>query len=295
MYNLRFINNFYYKFLGLGTLLILSLVGSYFFYRHNHPKYIPLPPRPEITLTIIPGWDLRDVAEYLVAQKLASSTADVYALTGEPAKLIKDGTKKYDLLWPNREIGIDIWSVKPDNQNYEGYLGPETVRVFQGSSVKEILSKFLFERAKQIDIQLPSEFPELNVKNMNWHEILTMASILEREVRNLEDKKLVADIFWRRLKKNWALQADSTVHYAVGKEGNVFTTNEDRQTDSLWNTYKYPGLPPGPICNPGLESIQAALYPEANNYWYFLTDKNGAVHYAKTLEEQNSNKYKYLK
>jgi len=254
-----------------------------------------LPPRPEITLTIIPGWDLRDVAEYLVAQKLASSTADVYALTGEPAKLIKDGTKKYDLLWPNREIGIDIWSVKPDNQNYEGYLGPETVRVFQGSSVKEILSKFLFERAKQIDIQLPSEFPELNVKNMNWHEILTMASILEREVRNLEDKKLVADIFWRRLKKNWALQADSTVHYAVGKEGNVFTTNEDRQTDSLWNTYKYPGLPPGPICNPGLESIQAALYPEANNYWYFLTDKNGAVHYAKTLEEQNSNKYKYLK
>ena len=116
--------------------------------------------------------------------------------------------------------------------------------------------------------------------------------MVEEEVQHPEDKAKVADILWRRYKNNWALQLDSSVHYVVDKTGNVFTTGKERSVDSLWNTYKYPGLPLGPIANPGLESIKAALYPEKNSYWYFLTGKDGTVYYAKTLEEHNANKRK---
>ncbi|MEK7213333.1 MAG: endolytic transglycosylase MltG, partial [Patescibacteria group bacterium] len=88
---------------------------------------------------------------------------------------------------------------------------------------------------------------------------------------------------------------DSSVHYAVNRTGTVFTTSKERQVDSLYNTYKYPGLPLGPISNPGLLAIKAALYPSPNNYWYFLSDEEGKIHYARTLEEHNLNKAKYLR
>jgi len=271
------------------------ITGAYFYYRHNHPKYVPLPPRPEITITIIPGWDLRDVAKYLVKIGLASSTEQVYQLVGEPAtdyRLKKNVVSTPDLQ-PDPDWQDLMLKNKPGYVSYEGYLAPETYRVYQDASLSEVVDKLMKQRAKEF---LDNYYASSNSETFkhNIYEVLTMASILEREVRNLEDKKLVADIFWRRLKKNWALQADSTVHYAVAKEGNVFTSSKDRQVDSLWNTYKYPGLPPSPICNPGLDSIKAALTPTKNDYWYFLTDKQGVVYYAKTLEEQNLNKYKYL-
>ena len=82
---------------------------------------------------------------------------------------------------------------------------------------------------------------------------------------------------------------------AVDKQGDVFTTAEDRESNSPWNTYKYPGLPMGPISNPSLESIISAIYPEKNNYWYFLTTFDGEVKYAKNLDEHNANVYKYLR
>ena len=95
---------------------------------------------------------------------------------------------------------------------------------------------------------------------------------------------------------NWALQADSTIHYIVGTSGSVFTSDLDRQVDSLWNTYKYPGLPLGSIGTPSLESIKAAIYPENNDYWYFLTTLDtGKVIYAKTLAEHNINIANYLR
>jgi UPF0755 protein len=173
-------------------------------------------------------------------------------------------------------------------------LAPETYRVYQNATLEEVFDKLLKQRSKEI---FDNYYASSNSKTFNheFYEVLTMASILEKEVQKFEDKKMVADIFWRRLKIGMALQADSTVHYTLGKEGSVFTSAKDRQTDSLWNTYKYPGLPPSPICNPGLDSVKAALEPTANNYWYFLTGKDGVVHYAKTLEEQNLNRFKFLR
>ena len=104
---------------------------------------------------------------------------------------------------------------------------------------------------------------------------------------------MIADIFWKRIKANIGLQSDATINFVTGK-GTTRPSLDDLKIYSLYNTYKYKGLPPGPISNPGLESIQAALYPTPNPYYYFLTDKDGGVHYAKDLEEHKQNRVKYL-
>ncbi len=244
---------------------------------------MPIAPRPEVTLTIIPGWNLRQVAEYLVLKGLASTTQDVYAITGEPGKLV-DKTTFYG-------PSDDLIEQKPGGISMEGYLAPETVRVFADDDLAEgVIDKFYFIRAKQITAAMREE---AQWKGKDVHQILTMASIVEDEAKTPEDRKMVADILWRRNKKHWALQVDSSVHYAIDKIGTVFTTGKERDVDSPWNTYKYPGLPPGPICNPSVESIDAALNPTPNSYWYFLSGRDGKMHYAKTLDEHAMNK-KYL-
>lgn len=222
------------------------------------------PETTERTITIIPGWDARDIATYVETEGIGSRD-ELYRIMGAPAS---------------------------STDGLEGYLAPDTYRVYKNASLDDIVSKLVAERNGQLTDQMKADIEK---SGHTLHEILTMASILEREVRGEHERAMVADIFWRRLKQGWALQADSTVHYVVGKEGSVFTTAADRQVDSPWNTYKYPGLPPAPISNPSLESIMAAIYPEKNEYWYFLTDNDGVVHYAKTNDEHNVNRAKYLR
>lgn len=240
----------------------------------------------EKTITIIPGWDLRDIAAYFVKEGIASTTEDVYKITGKPAIDYRNSSDAVS--------NIGEFSVLHDKLgyvSYEGYLAPETYRIFKNASVTDAVKKLIAERDAQFT---PQMYEAIKKSGHTVFEVLTMASLLEREVQGVEDRAIVADIFWRRFEKNWALQADSSVHYAVGKKKEVFTTSEDRDSTSLWNTYKYPGLPLGPISNPEIESITAAIYPKTNDYWYFLTASNGEVKYAKTLEEHNENKVKYL-
>ncbi|MSU75011.1 MAG: endolytic transglycosylase MltG [Candidatus Magasanikbacteria bacterium] len=272
------------------VLLLIFFVGGSFFvfkiYRHFHPVYIPIPPRPEVTITIIPGWNLRQVAEYLVLKGFASTTDDVYRITGEPARDYRMVANR----GPHIELDTSITQFKERNISYEGYLAPETYRVFADARLEDVIKKLIKERDKQFTADI---YKAVNKSGASVHEIITMASIVEREVKHDEDRTKVADILWRRVRRGWALQVDSSVHYAVDRTGDVFTTNKERDMDSPWNTYKYPGLPPGPISNPGLESIKAALSPEKNEYWYFLSGRDGKMYYGKTLEEHNANK-KYL-
>lgn len=255
-----------------GLVIIIAFLGATaFMWRQqvlkNRAEQLASRARAEKTITIIPGWDARDVANYLVAQGFVSSTADVFALIGRPAVINK--------------------------KSLEGYMAPETYRVYADASLDEIIKIVTIQREKELTTELKTEIEK---QGRTVHEILTMSSILEKEVRSKEDKAKVADIFWRRHDVGMGLQADSTVHYVVGKEGDVFTSNKDRAVDNLWNTYKYPKLPPGPISNPGIDSIMAAIYPEKNDYWYFLTTLDtGEVKYARTLAEHNANVAKYLR
>ncbi len=279
-----------FKKITVVIILIILAYGGYRVYRHLHPRYVPPPAREEVSLTIIPGWNLRQVAEYFVLKGFASTTEQVYDVTGRPAKDYR-GLKLQapELLDEDGQV-VPPDRAERDGLSYEGYIAPETIRVFKDAKLSDVIIKFLKERDKEIkDVVESTEGASVH----SWPEIMTMASIVEEEAKTPEDRRMVADILWRRNAKHWALQVDSSVHYAIDKTGTVFTTGKERDVDSPWNTYKYPGLPIGPISNPSVDSIRAAYQPEANDYWYFLSGRDGKMHYAKTLEEHAKNK-KYL-
>ncbi|OIO19777.1 MAG: hypothetical protein AUJ37_01885 [Candidatus Magasanikbacteria bacterium CG1_02_41_34] len=239
--------------------------------------------RKEREITLLPGWDIRQIAEYFEKEGIASAE-DFYRAVGTP---LNERPSTYDM------SDVPQFDSKSKDANLEGYLRPDTYRIFESASVDDIVGKLVHGRADQFTDQM---LADTNVQGKTVHEILTMASILEREVRTPEDRRLVSDLFWRRYNIGMALQADSTVHYITGTEGSVFTTKNAREVDSLWNTYKYPGLPPGPISNPSVGAIMAAIYPEKNTNWYFLTTLDtGEVKYAKTLDQQNANSATYLR
>jgi UPF0755 protein len=180
--------------------------------------------------------------------------------------------------------------IKLSGENLEGYLFPDTYYFPIDASGKEVV-KIMRENFEK---KISPYKEEIKKSGKSLHEIITMASLLEKEVKTKEEKKLVSGILWKRLKAGIPLQVDATITYITGKKTTKISL-EDLQIDSPYNTYKYKGLPPGPICNPGLESILAALYPEESEYWYYLSTPEGKTLFFKTLEEHNLAKAKYLK
>jgi len=284
-------------------VLIVAAFCAAWYYKRIHPKHLSPVLKPEISITIIPGWNLRQVEEYLIKQGIAKGAFLDTIMVPPAINISLTRSLPADLLTDPYNPPLKILKDKPWSVSYEGYLAPDTYRVFAGASVTSTLMKLIKERDSQFTEQMYNDTDDFwrrvyNNKTetpLNIHQLLTMASIVEKEVKYDEDRAKVADILWRRYLKGWALQVDSSVHYAIDKTGDVFTTDKEREVDSPWNTYKYKGLPPGPICNPALPSITASLYPEANDYWYFMTDTDGHAHFAHTLDEQNSNANRYLR
>lgn len=232
-------------------------------------------------ITFPEGDDIRDMQKKLVVFNtgIAKQFSEV---TGESARFTnKDTTleEKFDFL-----RGV------PKRISYEGYLFPDTYEIDQTQQGRVLVVRML----EAFDTKVNQPFAaDVAASGHTLHEIITVASILEKEVKLDDDRALVADIIWRRLNVGMALQMDATVTYMFGNHER-FTTKTERKTPSPWNTYASRGLPIGPISNPGVASVRAALHPRANSYWFYLTDPSGKAHYARTLEEHNANK-KYLK
>jgi UPF0755 protein len=179
----------------------------------------------------------------------------------------------------------------PAEVDLEGYLFPDTYYVYPEDSAEKLMNKILTNFREKINSSNVADL--LGESDKNLHQILTMASIIEKEVINFEDKRKVANIFWKRVEDNYPLQSCATSAYALGEDKQQYTT-QDTKVDSVYNTYKNTGLPPGPIGNPGLDSIKAALDPEETEYYYFLSDpKTGKTVFSKTSEEHSANKSKY--
>lgn len=242
----------------------------------------------EIELTILPGWGLQDIAHYLDQEGIVKNENELYEITGAPAVISNNSNVVIEGL-----SDLPVLADKPKNVSFEGYFRPDTFRFVAGSTAEEVVSKLIRERNKEFTEQM---LKDIEASGRTIHEVMVVASLVQKEVRSAEDQAKVADLFWRRYDADWGMQADSTVHYLVGSTGSVFTSQKDRETDSPWNTYKYKGLPPSPISNPSISAIKAAIYPEANDYWYFLTTLDtGEVKYGKTLNEHNVNVQKYLR
>ncbi len=167
---------------------------------------------------------------------------------------------------------------------------PDTYRIFKNATAQDIIEKMLDNFDQKISSELRTE---ISKQNKSIFDIITLASIVEKELSADEDRAIAADIFYRRMEIGMPLQSDATVNYVTGKK-ETRPSVDDTHTDSLYNTYQNRGLPPGPISNPGLSAIKAVIYPKANNYYYFLTTEEGDVIYSRTNDEHAENKAKYL-
>lgn len=232
----------------------------------------------DVTVTIPEGFTLRQIGERLEALGFFSVAAweeTVGSLTRPAQDVFRDSP-----LFVQAREGASL----------EGYLFPDTYR-FASSATPEVIAQRLLTRMEEMfseDLRAEARAQERTIE-----EVVILASILEREVRSEGDRARVSDLFLRRLEAGMPLQADSTVNYVTGKNDPGISL-ADRDRPSPWNTYLNPGLPQGPISNPGLVSLRAALFPEANDAWYFLTDPEGGVHYATTFEEHIVNRGRYL-
>ncbi len=169
-----------------------------------------------------------------------------------------------------------------DSDNLEGYLLPETYYFFANETVAGILRRMKEEQDKIFSVQVLHRMSELK---MTKKEILTLASIIDGESNLVSEFKRISGVYHNRLKIGMLLQADPTVQYLIREKRSNKIYYKDLEIDSKFNTYKYAGLPPAPINNPGKDAIIAALYPEKHNYLYFVADGNGGHNFSKTISE----------
>lgn len=230
-----------------------------------------------VRVVLTEGQDIHDLIDELTSKKISES-AEILAITGRPATI---GAVRF-----NFDEEFSFLKEVPKNISYEGYLFPDSYNFSQNADAESVVRTMLSNFDRRVTPQMRAAAKE---RGRTLFEVVTMASILEKEVRRPEEQRMVADILWRRLDKGMGLQVDSSVSYISQAKG-VYTTKEQRASASLWNTYKYRGLPVGPIGNPGLAAIEAALSPKENNFWFYLTSPDGSVHYGRTLEEHVANK-----
>ncbi len=174
-------------------------------------------------------------------------------------------------------------------KNYEGYLFPDTYKFVKGESFESIVSK-MRGRFKEItgnDFEILCEN-----KGFSEREVVILASIVEKEAKLDKDRALVASVFINRLRIDMPLQADSTINYILPQH-KEWLSKEDYEIDSPYNTYKYSGFPPSPICNPGKASLFAVIEAPQTEYYYFMTKPDGEAVFAKTLAEHERNLAKY--
>lgn len=221
-----------------------------------------------VNVTIPEGYTLDQIANLIATKGVAAKAEFVSAATNFPPD--------YGFL-----------KSRPAGASLEGFLFPDTYRLIKGDTVSALrLMLNNFEVKYQIEIA-----PSLGDRNL--FNILIMASMIEREAKTQPDREQIAAVLYNRLAKNMRLDVDATVRYLTGNWKDPITKT-DLAIDSPYNTRLHAGLPPGPICNPGLASIKAAMNPPDSDYYYYLTDFEGIIHYAKTLTEHNENKLRYL-
>lgn len=179
----------------------------------------------------------------------------------------------------------------------EGYMFPDTYLVSKEASAGAVAEKLRDTFNAKVSKSLLIKGLK---NNLTQNQVVILASLIEREAKTPEERPIIAGILLNRLKAGIALQVDATVQYAKGYNAANktwwpgVTTDDYRSVKSPYNTYLNPGLPPGPICNPGLDSISAAAQPADTDYFYYVHDSKGKIHYAKTGAEHEANIQKYL-
>ncbi len=223
-----------------------------------------------------------------LASNLTHGTLDIWVTVPEGLR----AEEIADILKSKLPNYNDSWRQSLD-QN-EGYLFPDTYLIPRDADVNTVITLMRNNFQKKYD-----SVKNTKTTNLTDAQTIILASIIEKETKFPQDRPLVASVFVNRLNIGMALGSDPTVMYALGYQADTKTwwkkdlTVDDLNIDSLYNTRKNAGLPPGPIANPGLSAIEAALNPAKTDYLYFFADKQGHLHFATTLEGHNANIKKY--
>ncbi|MBL7155417.1 MAG: endolytic transglycosylase MltG [Candidatus Portnoybacteria bacterium] len=231
--------------------------------------------------TLSPSLNITQIAETIVKGKAASQEITITIPEGFTLKQIDARLTKAGL--------IEAGELLKQSQ-LEGYLFPDTYRFNQEATLDEIISKMRDNFDRKLDEDLRNEIAK---QGKTLKEIIIMASLLEKEVATDQDRQIVSGIFWQRLKNSYPLESCATIAYILGIDKWRYSMT-DTKVESPYNTYQNIGLLPGPICNPGLSAIEAAVYPEPSDYYFFLSKPDGQTVFSQTLEEHNENKAKYL-
>lgn len=230
----------------------------------------------EKTFLIKEGLNNKEIVKELAAQGLPDCTS----VFGRPVKTLGADYQVYSFL-------KDL----PISNDLEGFLFPDTYKIFNNAGCEDLMIRMLNNFEQKVDDELKQEIKR---QNKTLYEVVTMASLLEKEVRTEADMKIVSGIFWERIANGQPLQSCATLAYILGENKPQYTV-EDTKIKSPYNTYQNQGLPPTPISNPGLQAIKAAVYPTETAYNYFLSRQDtGETVFSKTFEEHNANKAKYL-
>ncbi len=247
----------------------------------------PPPPefKPEYTVRLLEGWNINDMANYFSSENIFK--------TEEFVKATKLENHESDLV-----IYFSFLEDKPEEADLQGYLYPDTYRIFTDASANDVVLRMLENFDKKLSKEMREE---IDRQGRSVYEILTMASLIEKEAPiNYKSgdnyhAKMISGIFWQRINSNQALQSCATLAYILGENKERYTS-ADTQIQSPYNTYLHPGLPPGPITNPGILAIDAAIYPLYNDYNFFLTPTGTRdIIYSRTHDEHVANKFRYLK
>jgi UPF0755 protein len=308
-----------------GGILIFLLLGSAFYYHENQA---PQAFQVHSIFTINKGETLSSVSQRLRNQSFIRSVRlfqwTVTAIAGEqdvvagsyyfPTKITSMAIAKRitigdygfvakKVTFPEgftvKDISKRIKSTFPlfDDKKFiklatpqEGFLFPDTYDFYPNVTPETVIQTM----SKNFQIKTASIQKEIQSNpHQNLRDIIIMASILEKEAKTTQSRRIISGILWKRISKGIHLQVDAPFAYFLGKKSSQLT-KKDLKIDSPYNTYLYKGLPVGPISNPGLDSIKAALNPEKTDYLYYLSDKNGDMHYSKTFAEHTAKKAKYL-
>jgi UPF0755 protein len=216
-------------------------------------------------LLVPPGYRLSDIEAS--AAELGITKADFAAALAAPHS---------QSFLATRQAGVDL----------EGYLFPDSYSVAADTTATQLVNAMLDNFGKHVGTEYQQAFA---AEGLSLHQGLTIASIVEREVNNPTDRPIVAQVFLKRLKAGMPLGSEVTARYAASQLGVPFTVS----VPSPYNTLIHPGLPPGPICSPGLSSLDAVAHPAGTDYLYFFTDKIGTDHFENTFAEQEANIAKY--
>lgn len=227
-----------------------------------------------VKITFPEGWGVREMTARLEAN-------------GLPGKDFEQVARK-----PSEELQSEFGFLGglPAGAPLEGFLFPDTYFFSKEATGEGIARKMLDNFGRKITDELQNR---ISTDKKSLFEVVTLASIIEGEVRSDEDRRIVSGLFWDRIGVGQALQSCATLAYVLGENKKQYSY-EDTRTPSAYNTYLHPGLPPGPISNPGLSAILAAIYPTETDYNYFLSDpETGETIFSKTIDEHNANKAKY--